>query len=92
MSLPVTAFSEDQAEAFDRVTELLQSAGVDIEESMTMPRSEAGHGAMAVIGKAGSGKTLLLAELYRALEEAGVEIVSGDWEGRRRKDRRTDHR
>jgi exodeoxyribonuclease-5 len=44
---------------------------------------------LAVIGKAGSGKTLLLAELVRALEAAGVEIISGDWEGRRRKDRRT---
>ncbi|HKK84596.1 MAG TPA: AAA family ATPase, partial [Roseovarius sp.] len=40
-------------------------------------------------GKAGSGKTLLLAELTRAMTEAGVEIVSGDYEGRRRKDRRT---
>jgi exodeoxyribonuclease-5 len=89
MSLPVTAFSEDQAEAFDRVTELLQSAGVDIEESMTTPRSEAGQGAMAVIGKAGSGKTMLLARLAEALEDAGVETISGDYEGRRRKDRRT---
>ena len=44
---------------------------------------------MAVIGKAGSGKTLLLAELTKALKEAGVSIVSGDWEGKRKKDRRT---
>ncbi|MGB1033637.1 MAG: ATP-dependent DNA helicase, partial [Primorskyibacter sp.] len=43
---------------------------------------------MALMGKAGSGKTLLLAELYKALEEAGVEIVSGDYESRRSKDRR----
>jgi hypothetical protein len=38
------------------------------------------------------GKTLLgqdLAELVEALTEAGVEVVSGDYEGRRRKDRRT---
>ena len=40
-------------------------------------------------GPPGSGKTMLLAALYRALKEAGVEIVSGDWEGKRRKDRRT---
>jgi exodeoxyribonuclease V len=44
---------------------------------------------LAVVGKAGSGKTMLLAELYRALKATGVEIVSGDYEGRRRKDRRT---
>ena len=44
---------------------------------------------MAVVGKAGSGKTLLLAELVRVLKATGIDIVSGDWEGRRRKDRRT---
>ena len=44
---------------------------------------------MAVMGKAGSGKTMLLGGLYRALKEAGVEVVSADWEGRKRKDRRT---
>ena len=59
MSLPVTAFSDDQAEAFDRIAEVLRSAGVDIEESLTTPRAEAGQGVVAVIGKAGSGKTVL---------------------------------
>jgi len=89
MSLPVTVFSEDQAEAFDRVAEVLRSAGVDIEESLTIPRSEGAQGTLAVIGKAGSGKTMLLARLAEALTEAGVETISGDYEGRRRKDRRT---
>ena len=83
MNVPVTVFSEDQAEAFDRVAELLASAGVDIEESMTLPRTEGGQGAIAVIGKAGSGKTMLLARLAEALSEAGVETISGDYEGRR---------
>ena len=89
MNVPVTVFSEDQAEAFDRVAELLASAGVDIEESMTLPRTEGGQGALAVIGKAGSGKTMLLARLAEALNEAGVETISGDYEGKRRKDTRT---
>ncbi|MEM9427307.1 MAG: AAA family ATPase [Pseudomonadota bacterium] len=89
MSLPVTTFSEDQAEAFDRIAEVLQGAGVDIEESLTTPRSEGGQGAIAVVGKAGSGKTMLLARLADALSEAGVETISGDYEGRRRKDTRT---
>ena len=44
---------------------------------------------MAVVGKAGSGKTLLLAELCRALSDAGVEIVSGDWESRKKREKRT---
>ncbi|MEO9629527.1 MAG: AAA family ATPase, partial [Sulfitobacter sp.] len=42
-----------------------------------------------VTGKAGSGKTLLLAELYRALEAAGVDIVSGDYESRKKREKRT---
>ena len=56
MSLPITSFSEDQAEAFDRIAEVMRSAGVDIEESMTLPRTEGGQGVLAVVGKAGSGK------------------------------------
>ena len=89
MSVALAQFSEDQADAFDRIAEALQSAGVDIEESLTTPRSDDQVGALAVIGKAGSGKTMLLARLAEALTEAGVDLVSGDWEGKRRKDRRT---
>lgn len=83
-------FSEDQAEAHDRITDVLRGVGVDMSDSLLAPQREgAAQSVMAVIGKAGSGKTLLLAELYRALENAGVDVISGDWEGRRRKDRRT---
>jgi len=89
MTLPVLQFSDDQAEAFDRVAEMLRKTGVDIEESLTTPMTEGGETAMAVIGKAGSGKTMLLARLYEALDETGVEVISGDFEGRRRKDKRT---
>jgi exodeoxyribonuclease-5 len=89
MSLPITSFSEDKAEAFDRIAEVMRSAGVDIEESMTLPRTEGGQGVLAVVGKAGSGKTMLLARLAEALTEAGVEAISGEYESRRRKDRRT---
>ena len=46
-------------------------------------------GHKAVIGKAGSGKTLLLAELYKALQNAGVEVVSGDYESRKAREKRT---
>ncbi|MGI9395214.1 MAG: AAA family ATPase, partial [Boseongicola sp.] len=89
MPVPLTQFSEDQAEAFDHIAEALQSAGVDIEESLTTPRSDGGTNTLAVIGKAGSGKTMLLARLADALADAGIETVSGDYEGRRRKGRRT---
>ena len=70
MSLPVTQFSEDQAEAFDQIAEILRASGVDIEESLTTPGTDGGQGAVAVIGKAGSGKTMLLARLAEALGDA----------------------
>ncbi len=82
-------YSPDQAEAHDRVTALLREAGVDLDEGMLKPPGLGPDRVMALIGKAGSGKTLLLAELTKALVDAGVELVSGDYEGRRRKDRRT---
>ncbi|MCP3971853.1 MAG: AAA family ATPase [Rhodobacteraceae bacterium] len=89
MALPRVQFSEDQAEAHDRVAELLRGAGVDIDEGLLTPAAEGKAAVMSVLGRAGSGKTLLLSHLYHALEETGVEVVSGDYEGRRRKDRRT---
>jgi len=89
MTASQPAFSEDQAEAHDRIAEALRAAGVDIDTGRLAPPGKGGPGVMAVIGKAGSGKTLLLAALSRALDEAGVEPVSGDWEGRARPDRRT---
>ncbi len=90
MSAPPVPFSDDQAEAWDRLTEVLRQTGVDLDEGTLEPAVE-GKGAtvLAVVGKAGSGKTMLLASLTKTMREAGVEIVSGDWEGRRRKDRRT---
>ena len=82
-------FSEDQAEAFDTIAEALKGVGVDIVEGLVAPAGEGKTRVMAVVGKAGSGKTLLLAEIYRALKETGVETISGDYESRRTRDKRT---
>jgi exodeoxyribonuclease-5 len=82
--------SDDQAEAWDAVSNLLGKAGVDILAGTTLPPKEDPlRSVLAVLGKAGSGKTLLLAELFKAMREAGVDIVSGDYEGKKRRDRRT---
>lgn len=89
MALPAVTFSEDQAEAYDRITEVLLAAGVDLDNSTLTPQSDGDDSILAVVGKAGSGKTLLLARLYEALEEAGVDIVSGDYESKRAKTKRT---
>ncbi|WP_127105169.1 ATP-dependent DNA helicase [Pararhodobacter zhoushanensis] len=87
--LPVT-FSDDQAAAWDRMAEVLAKAGIDIlDEDISAPDLDSDNTVMAVLGKAGSGKTMLLSELTKALIAAGVETVSGDYEGRRRKERRT---
>lgn len=89
MTAPEITFSDDQAEAWDRVAELLSRAGVDIFDGTTAPPRGAGSAVLAVTGKAGSGKTMLLSRLTHALQEAGVDIVTGDYEGRRRKERRS---
>ena len=87
--LPTLTFSDDQAEAYDRVTATLLGMGVDLTDGSHSAPVEGKSSVLAVVGKAGSGKTMLLASLYRALAGAGVDVVSGDWEGRKRKDRRT---
>ncbi|WP_126974612.1 ATP-dependent DNA helicase [Frigidibacter oleivorans] len=89
MSLPAPIFSDDQAEAWDRLAEVLAEAGIDIADGDTEPPGDGPNRVMAVVGKAGSGKTLLLSQLAKALQEAGVDVISGDYEGRRRKERRT---
>ncbi|ADO41713.1 ATP-dependent DNA helicase [Ketogulonicigenium vulgare] len=83
------ALSPDQAEAWDAVAAALHDAGVDLDDSQIIGPPSETQRTLAVIGKAGSGKTLLLAQMTRALKESGVEIISADWEGKARKDRRT---
>ena len=87
MTLPT--LSPDQAEAWDAIAAALECVGVDLLSEEVQPPAEGKGRVMAVIGKAGSGKTLLLAQLTAALKAAGVEIVSGDYEGKKRKERRT---
>ena len=89
MTLPALQFSEDQADAWDRVADLLGAAGIDLADGTLLPEATGGPAVLALVGKAGSGKTMLLAGLTQALAEAGVEVISGDYEGKKRKDRRT---
>ncbi|RRH78605.1 ATP-dependent DNA helicase [Falsigemmobacter faecalis] len=88
-STPSIIFSDDQAEAFDRVQALLLKAGVNAADGILDAPDGSGGGVLAVTGKAGSGKTMLLSQLVKELTEAGLEIVSGDYEGRKRRERRT---
>lgn len=87
MTLPV--LSPDQAEAWDTLAAMLAESGIDLTAQEVMPAQPGKGRVMAVIGKAGSGKTLLLAQLTKALQESGADIISGDYEGKKRKERRT---
>ena len=89
MTLPSVTFSDDQAQAFDRIAEVLRGEGVDLEDGSTRPAGAGKGQVIAVTGKAGSGKTLLLSAIASAAEEAGVTLVSGDYEPRKHRDRRT---
>jgi len=89
MTVSTVSFSDDQATAYDAVAEMLRGAGINLEDGLLTPLKEANSSVMAVTGKAGSGKTLLLAELYRTMNGAGVEVVSGDYESRKRSGKRT---
>ncbi len=82
-------FSHDQADAFDNISGMLKGLGVDLDEGLLTPQVDGKQVVAAVTGKAGSGKTLLLAEMVKAIEAAGVDIISGDYEGKKHKDRRT---
>ena len=86
--LPIT-YSDDQAAAYDAVSVFLRPEGIDLENSLLTDSAKDAGGVMAVVGKAGSGKTLLLSDLYRALDEVGATIVSGDYRGRRESQRPT---
>ncbi len=89
MSAQALQLSEDQAEAYDALADMLARSGIDLMSSALTPLKEDRSQVMAIVGKAGSGKTLLLAEMVQAVQAAGVDLISGDYEGRRRKDRRT---
>jgi exodeoxyribonuclease-5 len=83
------ALSPDQTAAWDAAATVLARAGVDLHGSLDPADPDRVPAILAITGRAGSGKSLLLAQLTKALREAGVEIVSPDWDYRRKKDRRT---
>jgi len=89
MSADDIRFSDDQAEAFDGITAALLRAGIDLDNSRTLPMIEGEGQVVAVLGKAGSGKTMLLAKIVDALSEAGVETVSPDYTSRRKSTKRS---
>ncbi len=84
-------FSDDQEAAWDQVAERLAAWGIDLEtgESSARPETSAPPDVLAVMGKAGSGKTVLLAQLATQLADMGLLPVQSDWEPRKQKERRS---
>ena len=78
-------FSPDQRAAWATIAERLAAYGIDLDAGQVTPRSEQAGEAdvLAVAGKAGSGKTVLLAELAHRLAAAGLAAIRPDWEPRR---------
>jgi exodeoxyribonuclease-5 len=82
-------FSDDQARAWARIETLLAASGVDLAGQGLSPEGGGPQPTLAVLGRAGSGKTMLLATLVRALVAAGVEPISTDYESRKHRAKRT---
>ncbi len=77
------AYSGDQQDAFERVLAFVAESGLTLEgfPAAAGARETSGDGlgrVFAILGKAGSGKTRLLADLGRMLTEADVEQVTAD--------------
>ncbi|MGI3169148.1 AAA family ATPase [Pseudooceanicola sp. C21-150M6] len=89
MTMPSVTFSHDQADAFDRIVAALREEGVDLEDETLRPPGSGKGQVLAVTGKAGSGKTLLLSAISSAAEAAGVTLISGDYEPKKAKTSRT---
>ena len=85
-------FSEDQGRAVAALSHHLAGAGIDLDAGTAAQREPEADGladAVAVLGKAGSGKTVLLAHLAERLKAAGLDAIAADWEPGRRRRRRS---
>jgi len=88
-STDLTHLSDDQAHAYDRAANALKLAGIDITNAdHVLPPSskDAPPRIMAILGKAGSGKTHLMSIIDKALQAADCIQITGDVEVKRRKE------
>ncbi|MGF1554228.1 MAG: AAA family ATPase [Paracoccaceae bacterium] len=85
------ALSDDQAAALATVRARLAARGIDLDRGTLAPPDDdaAPSETLAVLGRAGSGKTVLLAALATALRAAGVEAVTAEDAYKRRREKRS---
>lgn len=73
-SAAVRPEKDDQSEVEDAIGRVLKSIGIDIEREVSVrKRARPSQPVVLVLGKAGSGKTHVLAKLAKALERSGVQ-------------------
>ncbi len=77
------AFSPDQAKAWAHLSHVLAEAGIDLGARQVInPAVQRTERVCAVLGRAGSGKSVLLVTLAKALLAAEVEPIRPDFEPR----------
>jgi hypothetical protein len=78
-----------QAQALACLAATLREAGIDIRTGTSRPDAARARRTLAVLGRAGTGKTRLLVALVEALRRAGVEPAAPEDEPRRQAGRRS---
>lgn len=80
----------DQAKAFDLISDILRASGVDLVREVALQTAKQTKSCLAVLGRAGSGKTAVLAKLATELAQIeGMKLLSEDFEPRGLRDSRS---
>jgi exodeoxyribonuclease-5 len=85
----IVVYSADQSAALAQVQEILLNAGVDLNSKTSSQINENSKSLIAVIGRAGSGKTMLLTDLVARVKESGVRLILPDYFKVDKENRRT---
>ena len=83
MASDIVYFSGDQNKAYNEVVSTLRLSGIDLEEAKLSSKSDRQSSLLGIIGRAGTGKTLLISKLFEALKLSGINIITGDYESKR---------
>jgi len=83
MVIDLVYFSGDQTKAYNEVVSNLKLSGIDLSEKKLSKKPSRQASLLSIIGKAGTGKTLLIAKLFEALKSSGVNIITGDYESKK---------
>ena len=83
MAADLIYFSGDQTKAYNEVVSNLKLSGIDLSEQKLLKKTSRQACLLSIIGKAGTGKTLLITKLFEALKSSGVNIITGDYESKK---------